>query len=115
MFDYFSMKVYLRDKLNVDDEMADLLVHQSVRLIEDYLNYSCEYTDPLRLVEEYPMVVILIATDLNNTMNYKIENGLIQSKTQGSRSVSYNISSLENYKLSNQIKSLLPLPRVRVL
>lgn len=112
MFDRIDLKDYLVEKLGIEYDFAYLLIGQSLTMIKKYLNYNDISDD--EIINNYPMAIILTSIDLNNCANYKAENGEIQSMTQGSRSITFN-TSMQSYKLSPQVKGMLPLPRMRLL
>lgn len=111
MFDKALIRYYIIDRLNIDENVAYMLVTQSISMIRKYLNYDISDDE---IVENYPMAIILVSTELNSYMNYT-EKGSIQSMTQGSRSITYNTSGLDSYQFSSKVKSILPNPRMRLL
>lgn len=102
---------YIKQKYNISDILAEAYVTQSVNMIRDYLNYDISVQE---ICDEFFYVIVIITTDLMNISKFKAEHGLITSMSQGSRSVSYSTSISEGYKLSEQIKGMLPMPRVRL-
>ena len=102
--------------LNIDIEdnsknsLLDILGNQAICMIEKYLNhdrYRCKDIE-----YNYEDALVCCVVDLYYSLENK--NGNIQSMTQGQRSVSYNTSVL-NTELSDRVKSMLPLPRMRLL
>lgn len=114
----FNTKILNKVKalLNIDIEddskdflLDDVLGDQAICIIKKYLN-SEEST--IEIEGNYEDALVCCIVDLYNNLESK--NGSIQSKTQGQRSVSYNTTMLNN-ELSDRVKSMLPLPRMRLL
>lgn len=101
---------YIQQKYNISDALAEVYVTQSINMIRDYLNYDISDQE---ICDKFFYVIVIITTDLMNISKFKAEHGTITSMSQGSRSVSYSTSISEGYKLSEQVKGMLPMPRMR--
>lgn len=94
-----------------DDELLEVLYDISVKKIIKYLNDSnlTEYD----IIQEYSSALVLCIKDAYNYQKNKLKNEGIKQESQGSRSRTYDITN--NSSLSDDVKSCLPLPRVRLL
>lgn len=102
---------YIQQKYNLPNILAEIYVTQAANMIKDYLNYDISDDE---IYNKYFYVIVIITTDLMNISKFKAEHGMITSMSQGSRSVSYSTSISEGYELSEQVKGMLPMPRVRL-
>ena len=103
---------YIKHEYDISDVLAEVYVNQAVNMVRDYLNYDIS---DYEICDRFFYVISIITTDLMNISKFKAEHGMITSMSQGSRSVSYSTSISEGYKLSEQVKGMLPMPRVRLL
>lgn len=92
---------------NTQNDLIEILENQAISMIQKYLNCDRMFID-----EDYSDALICCIVDLYYSSQNK--NGTIQSMTQGQRSISYN-STMLNTELSDRVKSMLPLPRMRLL
>lgn len=112
---YSSSIEKIKILLNIDIEdnsknfLLDILGNQSINMIKKYLNH--EKYNAFEIKDKYEDALVCCVVDLYNNLENK--NGTIQSMTQGQRSISYNNSS--STELSDRVKSMLPLPRMRLL
>lgn len=94
-----------------EDEFLEILYDISLKKIIKYLN------DPnlteLDITQEYSSALVLCIKDAYNYQKNKLKTDGIKQESQGSRSRTYDVSN--NSGLSDDIKSCLPLPRVRLL
>lgn len=96
---------------NDEDEFLNMLYYMSLNKIIKYLNDPS--LNELDIVEKYSFALVLCMRDSYNYQNNKLKTNGIKQESQGSRSRTYDVSN--NSGLSDDIKSCLPLPRVRLL
>lgn len=91
------------------DNIIEIYIRRAVVFIKNYLNND-EITNNY-IEENYQDAVILL---VYNALSIKGDEN-IQSKSQGQRSVTYKTSSSTDFNITNDIKALLPLPRLKFL
>ena len=85
----------------------------AVNAVRNYLN--CDFTDE-EIIDKYGYVIELIkAKDIEKIISNVNSRIGISSKTEGSRSISYNNSTnVTDYLVDDVIKGLLPRPFIRL-
>lgn len=85
----------------------------AVNAVRNYLN--CDFTDE-EIIDKYGYVIELIkAKDIEKIISNVNSRIGISSKTEGSRSISYNNSTnITDYLVDDVIKNLLPRPFIRL-
>lgn len=85
----------------------------AINAVRNYLN--CDFSDE-EIKTKYGYVIDLIkAKDIEKIISNVNSRIGISSKTEGSRSISYDTStSLNNYLVDDMIKALLPRPFIRL-
>lgn len=85
----------------------------AINAVRNYLNY--DFSDE-EIIAKYGYVIELIkAKDIEKIISNVNSRIGISSKTEGSRSISYNNSTnVTDYLVDDVIKSLLPRPYIRL-
>ena len=85
----------------------------AINAVRNYLNY--DFSDE-EIIAKYGYVIELIkAKDIEKIISNVNSRIGISSKTEGSRSISYNTSvNVADYLVDDVIKSLLPRPYIRL-
>lgn len=95
------------------DKLLRVFIKDSIKSIQRYIN-SSNYTDEV-IISSYDDIIVELC--LRAYDNYKCKDDrVIQSKTQGQRSITYKDDlSKSPYEITTDIKKLLPGPFVDVL
>jgi hypothetical protein len=91
------------------DNIIEIYIRRAVVFIKNYLNNNEITSDYIE--ENYADAIILL---VYNALSVKGDEN-IQSKSQGQRSVTYKTSTNDSFNITNDIKALLPLPRLKFL
>lgn len=104
----------VKDILGLDDSkdaLLEILCDMSIRKILKYLNDA--NLNDWDIINTYSSALILCIKDAYNYHKNKLKNEGIKQQSQGSRSVTFDLSN--NVGLSDDVKACLPLPKVRVM
>lgn len=93
------------------DELLEIFCDISIQKIIKYLNNP--NISEFDIVERYSSALVLCIKDAYNYHKNKLKNEGIKQQSQGSRSVTFDLSN--NVGLSDDVKACLPLPKVRVM
>lgn len=91
------------------DNVIEIYIRRAVVFIKKYLNNDEITSDYIE--ENYQDAIILL---VYNALSVKGDEN-IQSKSQGQRSVTYKTSTNDSFNITNDVKALLPLPRLKFL
>lgn len=92
------------------DEVKENIAINAVR---NYLNY--DFSDEEIMVKYGYVIELIKAKDIEKIISNVNSRIGISSKTEGSRSISYNTSvGVADYLIDDIIKSLLPRPYIRL-
>ena len=95
------------------DKLLRVFIKDSIKSIQRYINNQ-KYTDEI-IVSTYDDVIVELCLRAYDNYKHK-EDRIIQSKTQGQRSITYKDNlSKSPYEITTDIKKLLPGPFVDVL
>lgn len=103
-----SIKLLLGIIDNSEDDLIDLYIKRAVVIIANYLNHE-EYDNVYIMANFEDAIIALVELAYKeNTSHHKG----IKSQTQGARSVTY--VDEKGFVISNEVKSLLPTPFLRM-
>ena len=95
------------------DKLLRVFIKDSIKSIQRYINNQ-KYTDEI-IISSYDDVVVELCIRAYGNYKHK-DDRIIQSKTQGQRSITYKDDlSKSPYEITTDIKKLLPGPFVDVL
>lgn len=89
----------------------DHIISKTIRIVHNYLNDDNLTDDDI--LEKYKDVIIELT--YRYFKSSKIGSNGVKSMTQGQRSITYSDSVINPLVLDDEIKALLPLPKVRLI
>ncbi len=93
--------------------IIEVMVNHAIKSIKRYIN-SQKYTDEV-IIEKYDDIIIELTKRAYDNYKHK-DSRVIQSKTQGQRSITYKDDLRKSpYEITTDIAKLLPGPFINVL
>lgn len=101
----------LRLNIDMNANKLDIYINRSIYIIKNYLND--ENLEDTYILSKYKYAVMELSMRAYKSDTCNASG--VKSMTQGQRSVSYDVGLTNPYMITDDLKALLPPPKVRLL